>query len=362
MSDLVGALPPSAAREEQRARLLAARAALEGPADAPYDLSGLLWAMGSLLDEAHSIARFSHPVRNADGAEEPVEVLRAGMMFHAYRNRSSGVVGEVFAAPGAAAGYRWSTSLPEWASERVVSAFATSTAGTGALALPIDVTQHMAPDQHGGGRTFGETFRAGGLVMFPLAALAFLSLLIAIERLWTLSVRCASPPSAIRDVLDGCRRGDVEGAARRASAGRGTPMRALSAALEHRTEGRAGMEEAVQEAMLHESPLLERFIGILAVFAGVSPMLGLLGTVTGMITTFEMIRIFGSSDPGIMAGGISEALVATATGLVLAIPLLLLHSWFSGKIDRILADAQRHATTLVNIVCGSPREEVVHSR
>ena len=116
------------------------------------------------------------------------------------------------------------------------------------------------------------------------------------------------------------------------------------------------MEEAVLEAVLHETPVLERFLPMLAVLAGVAPMLGLLGTVTGMISTFDTIRMFGSGDPGLMAGGISEALIATASGLVVAIPLLLCHSWFSGRVDRVLADAQRHSTTLVNILSEAPRD------
>ncbi|MBI3270901.1 MAG: MotA/TolQ/ExbB proton channel family protein [Planctomycetes bacterium] len=285
-----------------------------------------------------------------------MRVLRVGMVFHAYVGRASGAVGEVFAPPSGGAGYRWNESLPAWAIDQVRTAV-DATAGPSSAAtafpfvLPVDVTQRLPPDRRGGGRTLAQTFKAGGLVMYPLACLALLSMLIVLERAFTLSVLCASSDAAVRAVLDRCRARDAAAAAGLAAAGRGTPMRALAAALRSHAGGRVRMEDAVQEAMLQELPALERFLPLLAVFAGVSPMLGLLGTVTGMITTFDMIRLFGSGDPGIMAGGISEALVATATGLVLAIPLLLFHSWFSGRVDRILADAQRHATTLVNILC-----------
>ncbi|NMD36131.1 MAG: MotA/TolQ/ExbB proton channel family protein, partial [Planctomycetes bacterium] len=116
---------------------------------------------------------------------------------------------------------------------------------------------------------------------------------------------------------------------------------------------RKGMEEAVLAAVLKETPALERFLAMLAVLAGVAPLLGLLGTVMGMIATFDVIRVFGSGEPGLMAGGISEALVATATGLVIAIPILVFHSVFAGRADRILADVQRHGSSLVDIACAA---------
>jgi biopolymer transport protein ExbB len=79
-------------------------------------------------------------------------------------------------------------------------------------------------------------------------------------------------------------------------------------------------------------------------------MLGLLGTVTGMMTTFDMITALGSGDPGIMAGGIYEALITTVAGLVIAIPLLLAHSALSSRVDRLLADLERHSASLINLL------------
>ncbi|MBI3269804.1 MAG: MotA/TolQ/ExbB proton channel family protein [Planctomycetes bacterium] len=358
LSDLAGALPPSEAREAQRGRLDLARKSLEAPPGAPCEVTPLLDAARSLLAESYSVARFVEPVRNADGALQEMDVLRAGMIFHAYRGRSSERVGEVFAAPAGGAGYRWSESLPEWARAKVRRAFEEPLPPGGALDLPLDVTQRLAPDRHEGGRSLVQTLGAGGMVMIPLCILGIVSVLVVFERVLTLTARCGSSEAAVRAVLDECRAGRWAEAERRAAAGRGTPLRALAAALRERAGGRARMEEAVQETVLHELPALERFLPLLAVFAGVAPMLGLLGTVTGMITTFDMIRLFGSGDPGIMAGGISEALVATATGLVVAIPLLLLHSCFAGRVDRVLADTQRYATTLVSVACGAASRQL----
>jgi biopolymer transport protein ExbB len=110
------------------------------------------------------------------------------------------------------------------------------------------------------------------------------------------------------------------------------------------------MEDAVQEAVLHELPRLERFLPTIAILASVAPLLGLLGTVTGMILTFEMIATLGSGNPRIMAGGISQALITTASGLVVAIPILLTHSFLAARVDRLIADMERFAAMLLNLL------------
>ena len=108
------------------------------------------------------------------------------------------------------------------------------------------------------------------------------------------------------------------------------------------------MEDAIQEQLLHEMPKLQRFLGGIAILAAVAPLLGLLGTVTGIIRTFGVIQSFGNANPSLMAGGISEALITTAAGLIIAIPLLLAHSLLKGRVQTILSDAEKHAATLLN--------------
>jgi biopolymer transport protein ExbB len=302
---------------------------------------------------------FDHPVRTAEGVEEPARILRAGLIFSAFQ--TAGRTGEVFAAPTGAEGYRWSETLPAWAKDDIRRAFdvfrhAEAGAKAGDVDLPIDPTLRLAPARREEGQSAKEMFSAGGFIMIPLGVLALLAAIVIVERAVTLTARGKSPEPAVAVILDRARAGAFDEAGKLAAAHRGTAMRAMASALRERAGGRARMEEAVLESVLHETPVLERFLPLLAVVAGVAPMLGLLGTVTGMITTFDTIRMFGSGDPGLMAGGISEALIATASGLVVAIPLLLCHSWFSGRVDRILADAQRHSTTLVNILSEVPRD------
>jgi biopolymer transport protein ExbB len=91
-------------------------------------------------------------------------------------------------------------------------------------------------------------------------------------------------------------------------------------------------------------------MGGIAILAAVAPLLGLLGTVTGIIETFGVIRAFGNANPSLMAGGISEALVTTAAGLIIAVPILLLHGLLSGRVDRIVGNAEKHAANLLAVL------------
>lgn len=354
LSDLIEALPPSEGRREQRRLLEEARAALDRPAGEPVDLGPLVTGCRSILDEARTSAVFTHPVRNATGAEEDARVLRAGMIFGAYQGKTSGRAGEVVSAPSGQ-GYRWIETLPEWSRLLLTKAFDDESGG--ALLLPLDVTQRLAPERREHGRGFYDVLKSGGPVMIPLLAVGLLALILTLERAITLTAKAGGSD---REILDLVRQAEFDEALRLAEAGGSLRLRVLAAALRARGD-RAAMEDAIRQAVLREMASLERFLPLLGVLAAIAPMLGLLGTVTGMITTFDVIRLFGSGDPGIMAGGISEALVATAAGLVIAIPILLVHSWLSGRVDRILAETQSSANGLLAEIAEPDGKEVARA-
>ena len=186
--------------------------------------------------------------------------------------------------------------------------------------------------------------------MIPIIALAVLALLLMIERLFTLYVRNRGDDRSVARILTAARAGNLAEANAAASKVSGTAGRVLAACLARRAAGQHAMEDAIQEQLLHELPRLQRFLGALAVLAAVEPLLGLLGTVTGIIQTFGVIQAFGNANPALMAGGISEALITTAAGLIIAIPILLIHSMLRGRVDRIVADAEKHAATLLNLL------------
>jgi biopolymer transport protein ExbB len=124
----------------------------------------------------------------------------------------------------------------------------------------------------------------------------------------------------------------------------------LEAGLNARNEDRETLESVLQEAILRELPRVERGLSVLAIFGAVAPLLGLLGTVTGMIDTFRVITLFGTGDPKLMSGGISEALVTTELGLAVAIPIMLMHTFLSRRVDAIVGEMEEKAVGLTNII------------
>lgn len=165
-------------------------------------------------------------------------------------------------------------------------------------------------------KNFRERLDDGGTVGWVIMVLLVIGTLMALERIITLSVTAAKVTGQVKS-------GSVQG---------NNPLgRVMLVAQEHKAADTETLQLKLDEAILKELPALERGLSTLKVIIAVAPMLGLLGTVTGMITTFEVITLFGSGDPKMMAGGISQALVTTVQGLVTAIPLLILHSLATGR-------------------------------
>jgi biopolymer transport protein ExbB len=130
----------------------------------------------------------------------------------------------------------------------------------------------------------------------------------------------------------------------------GAGPRVMATLLTHIDRERATVEDLVAESILAETPSVERFGTAIGVFAAVAPLLGLLGTVTGMISTFDIITTHGTGDPKLLSGGISEALVTTELGLIVAIPALLLGTLLSGQANGVLSRLERMALRILNIV------------
>lgn len=122
----------------------------------------------------------------------------------------------------------------------------------------------------------------------------------------------------------------------------------LFAVLNKANESRDAAEKSLQEALLREQPKLERRMGLLAAVGSIAPLLGLLGTVTGIITLFTVITEVGTNDARVLAGGISEALVTTEAGLIIAIPVMILHGLLSEKIERVISELYVQSTAMLN--------------
>jgi len=201
-------------------------------------------------------------------------------------------------------------------------------------------------------RTF---LQSGGLIVWPILGLGMIALLIVINRLVVLRRVHTNAARLTGRVLDAAEAGDYDAALSLCESRPGAVARVLETGIRHRHLSRELLDDAIHEAILDETTRLERTLPTLRVIAAVSPLLGLLGTVTGMITTFDVITEFGTGNPKLLSGGISEALVTTELGLVVAIPVLLLHNFIAGRVDDIVGDMEKSGLRL-SIVLERVRE------
>jgi biopolymer transport protein ExbB len=212
--------------------------------------------------------------------------------------------------------------------------------------LPCDPSASLVAQQAIEAWSVGRWFAAGGVFVWPILAVVLTALILALERLVALA-RLRSRPRLARLVLQELEAGRPD-QARALLPADGSPMtRLLRAGLEHLNRSREACEAALEAALLAEQPRFERSLQLLAALAGVAPLLGLLGTVTGMIGTFHIIAVQGTGNPHLLSGGISEALVTTQMGLLAAVPILLLHAILGRAIDRRQVLLEQTAASLL---------------
>ena len=190
-------------------------------------------------------------------------------------------------------------------------------------------------------RTILETIQVGGVVAWVIVVLGALGVLLVLAR----GLIFASSGFGGKRLTEALERliadGQLEAAQRLAAQHKGASARVLTATTRAMSLSREEAEDVIAEAILHESPRYERFGTAIMVFAAVAPLLGLLGTVTGMISTFDIITEFGTGDPKMLSGGISEALITTELGLIVAIPMLLLGNMTNGVAEGMISTLER---------------------
>jgi biopolymer transport protein ExbB len=201
-----------------------------------------------------------------------------------------------------------------------------------------------------------EIVKAGGLIMIPLIISSIIAFAIILERFWTLKKEKVVPQKLIDDMHDVIKRNAVNDkflAKMRSDSPLG---KVLAAGLDKRHSTREQVKEALQEAGSHVSHELETFLNALGTVAAITPLIGLLGTVVGMITVFTAITTAGVGDPSELAGGISTALITTAMGLTIAIPSLIFHRHFKAKIETFVIKMEQEALKLVEATHGNKRD------
>lgn len=271
------------------------------------DLTNLYVLLLEEMAESGKVVRFNTDVITADGRTTPAEVIRVGVFnvisgsdYLRFEPQTASL--QVLARQPA----RRFTSLAE----------GLSTATTGVVPMAVDPSRGNLLGLLIQAPNLSERIQQGGLVGYVIILLGLLGVVVSIERL----VRLDSASRGIKAQLASATPKDDN------------PLgRILRVYEENSTADNETLGLKLDEAILREAPLLEKWQGWIKVLAAVAPLLGLLGTVVGMIVTFQAITLFGTGDPRLMADGISQALVTTVLGLTVAIPLVLLHSLVAGR-------------------------------
>jgi biopolymer transport protein ExbB len=198
-------------------------------------------------------------------------------------------------------------------------------------------------------KTVGDTVRAGGVIGYIILALGLFGLLLIALRVALLSKSGSNVEKLTTTVVEKLNTTGIVAAQEAIKGYKGSTARVLKATLRNITRDREHIEDIVMENILNESSAIDKFGSFVLVIAAVAPLLGLLGTVTGMISTFDIITEHGTGDPKLLSGGISEALVTTMLGLIVAIPLLLLGNLLSGWAQNIKDSMEQSALHIINV-------------
>ncbi|MEJ2479838.1 MAG: MotA/TolQ/ExbB proton channel family protein [Acidihalobacter sp.] len=197
-----------------------------------------------------------------------------------------------------------------------------------------------------------EIVKAGGWLMLPIIAASVLALAIILERFWTLRRARIIPSGLLDSTVKQLKAGELN-AERLQTIENASPLgQILATGLRNRNRTHELMKERIEETgrqVVHE---LERYLNTLGTIAAVSPLLGLLGTVFGMIQVFSVITSVGVGNPHILAGGIAKALITTAAGLSVAIPTLVFHRYFRGLVEKLTVEMEDQAVRLADTLRG----------
>ncbi len=202
-----------------------------------------------------------------------------------------------------------------------------------------------------------EIVKSGGWLMLPIIICGIGAMGIVMERFWTLRPTRVAPPKLVAQIWHLYRHEQLNKEKVKAIRASSPLGRILAAGLVNRRRSREVMKESIEEVgrqVVHE---LERYLNTLGTIAAVSPLLGLLGTVIGMIDVFSNIMASGVGNPGVLAGGISVALITTASGLSVAIPALMFHRYFNGLVGRLVIIMEEEALKMVEVMQGERGRE-----
>jgi len=287
----------------------------------------------------------------------PVYRLRLGTVFLSEVERKDPGQTQSLLRTGALQGkvFEWRADLSPQLATNVRNSVLSAQKGSKNIWLPLDLLQTKAiknttaaNQDLGWKQELIAWFKAGGLVMYPLLLVALLGLIMSVERAIAFWRRGRVNKSFIEELHKKVAQKKWAEARELCARQNSSMGHVLHAIVNQAEQSRTAAEKALREALLREQPKLETRMGLIAAMGSVAPLLGLLGTVTGMITLFKVITDVGTNDARVLAGGISEALITTETGLVIAIPILLLHGKLSENLEFITGELNIQSLALLN--------------
>ncbi len=308
------------------------------------DIKNLVDILFTEMVQSRKIVQQSSLMVNARGKTDEAEILRAGKLSAYYRQGSD--IGYLRPDPKG----EQLVAIPGDLPGSVRQEIAEYLDGKGRT-LPIDLSAGVIVEGMADHDGIAEWLEAGGFLVWPIVIIAAVAILLAMERLYCLG-RIPTQTDRLMEQLKGlAEKQDWEKGRKLCEQNQRIPTcNVLRAELDHPGAKKEVLQNALEESILKELPRLERFLTTLSVLAAVAPLLGLLGTVTGMIHTFQGITVFGTSDPRMMSGGISEALITTQLGLAVAIPIMIAHHFFDRRVEKIVGDMEEKGTALITVL------------
>ena len=308
------------------------------------DVRNMAAALQNQIDISGEVARRQGIIIDRSGREIESEILLLGPFTAAYR-----IDNEIgFLNYSISGGKLYALSrLPSRRMQKQIAQYMDGQSPT----TPIDISRGGALRQLTHELSLGEQIPKGGPIVWPILAILAIGMLIIIERIFFLArkhldanalfhkIEVSAAENSWPECMEACAEYPEKPLAR-----------VLQAALSCYYMPREEIENALQEAILKEIPPMERFLSTLGMLAAIAPLLGLLGTVTGMIDTFHVITLYGTGDPRLMSGGISVALVTTMLGLSVAIPLMMGQTLLNRTVEKRIAQMEEKAVALVNII------------
>ncbi|SMF31058.1 biopolymer transport protein ExbB [Alteromonadaceae bacterium Bs31] len=203
-----------------------------------------------------------------------------------------------------------------------------------------------------------EILSSGGWLMFPIILCSIAVIAISIERYWTLNPGKIAPRHQLGQLWSWIQQNQLDSEKLKELRRSSSLGRILAAGLSNSRHGRDVMKDSIEEAASQVVHELERYLGALGTIAAIAPLLGLLGTVIGMIKVFTALNLEGAGNAAVLAGGISEALITTAAGLCVAIPAMIAHRFYVRRVDTLVVTMEQEAVKLVDALHSDRRVDL----